>query len=309
MRIPSLLFITLAACATDVVAPTVPELPRDPAGAFAVHGQHDVAAMPPSLVADLVAAADDPGRYLIARMIDELPDGAIKTIARDAAPWIAAYFDDELSVIAPRLRRGLAEAAAELASIAAHFGTTETWLVTHQGAMTRVITGYRFLVGAAPVDVAFADRGLADVIVNTRVVLDATGQLTIGEHAVALSYGRLLRLGLDRAVVPSIEPGATSVAGMLAGLVDCKHLGAIVAEALDLAVPDLFATACTTALAAAASELDARIAQLDSTPLELDVTGSAFAIDADRDGTIDLLDGGVWSGPAAYVGTFTGWKY
>lgn len=309
-----LLLVLVTACGTDAVLPVAPDIPKSPAGAFAIHSTYDVAAMPHGLVDDLVKATGDPARYLVDRIVGALPDGPIKTAAHEAEPFIAAYLDNRLDEVAPRLARGLAQAATELASIASHFGTAETLDIPHHGNAMRTITGLRFLVGSAPANVAFVDHGVADLAVPVRVVLDTSGNLTLSEHVLELSYGRLLRLGLDHAVVPSIEPSASGVAEMLRNLVDCKRVGAAVATALHVDAPSLFEAACTTGLTAAATDLDGRLAELDSVPLVLDLTGFARGTDSDHDGKMDTIDTGVWSGSARYgnapaplgTSTFTG---
>jgi hypothetical protein len=292
------LLVLLVACGTDRIPPAVTDIPSNPAGVFSLHSAYDIAAMPGGIVDEWEVAADDPARYLAERIVAGLPDGPVKTAAHQAIPFVAAYLDGQLAEIAPRLQRGLAEASVKLVAIATRFGTNEILRVTHQSNATRTIAGFRFLVGSAPVDVAFADHGDPDATVAVKLELDKAGNLAIAEHVVQLSYGRLLRLGLDHAVVPSIVPSATGVAEMLRNLVDCKRVGKLVSDALGANAPDVFATACTIGLVAAARELDDRLAGLDASPLVLDATGAARGVDMDHDGSMDAIVDGLWSGTA-----------
>ncbi|TMQ13005.1 MAG: hypothetical protein E6J90_29570 [Deltaproteobacteria bacterium] len=281
-------------------------VPASPAGAFAVVSTFDLrlpAAAQPAMAA-LTAATDgpdDPSRFVIDRMIEGLPDGSAKTIAKAVAPYVAAYVNARLNEIAPRFVGGLAGIATGLSRIATHVGTLETLQIDAGGTGVRTIHGVRFEVGGAVTVVHLAEAGLADISAAVRAVLDATGQLAISEHAHGLPYGAILRLGLDRAVVPSVQPGARDLAEALGALLDCARLGALVAERVGLGSAALYAAACQTAMTAAASEVDARLAAIDQIALGIEVAGTVHAVDHDGDGTIDELTGGRWTG-AVYTG-------
>jgi len=276
-------------------------VPTSPAGRFAVTSTFDLpvpaaAGVVLAALADATDGPDDPTRYLVDRMIATLPDGTIKTIAGGAAPYVAAYLNERLADIAPRFVTGIAAISDGLARVASHVGTVETLEIDGSGAAIRTITGVRFDVAAKPVIAGFADAGLADIVVGTHVALDATGHVTIGDHAHGVPYGALLRLGLDRAVIAVVEPAARDLAAALAALVDCIALGALAADRIGLGSPALYQTACRAAMTAIASELYARIAAIDDAPVALEVTGGADGVDLDGDGTLDELRAGRWSG-------------
>jgi hypothetical protein len=305
-RCSSVLFIlaSLAGCSSALPGPdAAPALvvPTSPAGRFTITSTFDLPVPPAAepVLATLTAATDgpdDPSRYLVDRMIATLPDGTVKTIATGAAPYVAAYLNARLADIAPRLVPGIAAISGGLARIASHVGTLETLEVDDSGAAVRTLTGVRFDVGTAPVSVGFADAGLANLGVATRVELDAAGHVTIGAHAHGLPYGAWLRLGLDRAVIAGVAPGARDLAAALAALVDCASVGALAADRIGLGSAALYRTACQAAMTAIASELDARIAAIDDPPAALELTGSADGVDLDGDGTLDELRAGRWTG-------------
>jgi len=307
IRCGSLVLIVLASLAgcssalpgPDAAPPST--VPTSPAGRFTVTSTFDLPVPPAAepVLAALAAATDgpdDPTRYLVDRMIATLPDGTIKTIAGGAAPYVAAYLNERLADIAPRFVTGIAALSDGLARIASHVGTVETLEIDGRGAAIRTITGARFDVGATPVIVGFAGAGLADLVAGTQVTLDATGRVTIGDHAHRVPYGAWLRLGLDRAVIAGVEPTARDLATALASLVDCAALGALAADRIGLGSPALYQTACRAAMTAIASELYARIAAIDDAPVALDVTGTADGVDLDGDGSMDELRAGRWSG-------------
>jgi hypothetical protein len=297
----------LAACGAGAPPLTVPDaapvstVPASPSGVFAVTSTLDVAAPPTAaaIVAELAAAtdgADDPARYLLDRMIAALPQGTVQTIARDAAPYLAAYLRERLDGFAPRLVPGLEAIAARLLRIAGHLATIETLQIDDRGGAVRTITGVRFDVGAAPVTANLADAGLPDLAMGLRVTLDGAGHLTLGEHAHRWPHGAILRLGLDRAVIASVVPAASDLTGALTALVDCPRLGALVADALGTGTAAPYRVACRAGMIAIASEIYAEIAAIDDTVIDLEVSGAATGLDLDGDGTLDEIRTGSWSG-------------
>lgn len=307
----SLAIAGLAACAGPAPepapdAPPAPTVPITPAGVFALTSTFDLrlpAAAEPA-IAMLTAATDgpdDPTRYVVDRMIEQLPDGTVKTIAAAVAPYVAAYVNARLVEIAPRFVAGLDGIATGVSRIATHLGTLEALQIADDGTGVRTITGARFEVGGAATTVRFGDAGLADLSAGVRATLDATGRLAISEHVHELPYGAIVRLGLDRAVVPSVAPAARDLADALRMLLDCDRLGAAVADYVGLGTAALYGEACRTAMTAIASEIDRRLAAIDDAALGIEVAGIASGHDGDGDGEIDELRAGRWTG-ALYTG-------
>lgn len=159
----------------------------------------------------------------------------------------------------------------------------------------------RFEVGHTVTVVSLADGGLGDLVAGVWVTVDAAGNVGISEHAHALPYGAILRLGLDRAVAPSVEPTAGDLAGALGRLLDCDRLGGVIAGRVGLGSATLYAAACRTAMAAMASDVEAQLVAIDQTPLGIEVAGAAVGFDGDGDGTMDELRAGRWTG-AVFAG-------
>ena len=313
--------LALGACAS--AAPGTPAdasaslVPRSVAGSFAVTSEVDMPmpAEAAAALAPLVAATDgpdDPSRYLLDRLVDQLPAGTIQTIARDAVPLLASYLNTRLGDVAPHLTSGLHALALGLERIARHVGTMETWQIDAHGAVTRVIGGVRVSTGGTPVELRFADHGLDDRVASTQITLDKTGRLALADHRVPLGYSALLRLELDNAIVPSVDPAASDLGTALADLVDCEQVGDLLADELGIGTPALYRAACIAATGALANQVYARLATIDAeAPLQLEIEGSAQGVDRDGNGSMDELVGGSWRGelsPAGPLGlaTFSG---
>jgi hypothetical protein len=305
----SLAITALAACgeappASGAAPPST--IPVSPVGVFAVTSTFDLHvphAAAPALTTLLAAAdgPDGPARYLVDRVIASLPEGRVKTLATAAEPYVVADINARLVDLAPRWVDGLDGLAAGLSRIATHLGTVETLRVDDGGTGVRTITGVRFEVGKAVTVVSLAGAGIADLAAGVRVTLDDAGHVGISEHACALPYGAILRLGLDRAVAPSVEPTAGDLAGALGGLLDCDRLGGMIADRVGLGSATLYGTACRATLTAIASEVDAQLAAIDRAPIGIELAGTAVGFDGNGDGTMDELRAGRWSG-AVYVG-------
>ncbi|HEY5946418.1 MAG TPA: hypothetical protein VIV40_13035 [Kofleriaceae bacterium] len=340
----SLFIITLVSSAcTDDPTPSAPDatatVPIELAGHYSVTSTFSLSAPPPAaanVLAELSAMTDgpdDPSRYLIDLVIERLPDGATKTYATVIAPYIAAYVNQRLASVAPHFVDGSRALATGLARIAQHFGTSETFDIAADGPrvegddfivesswLSRTIVGLRFDLhaGRDVADVRFAPLGLADIATKSVVMLDATpargtssptDQLAINLYTFTLPYTRLLRLGLDFAVIPDVVPGAHDLAQALVELVDCSRLGTVVSEYVGLGSPTFYATACNLGLSAAAARIYDRIAAIDATSLSIDIAGQAHAVDANGDGPMDAIATGTWTGTSAGVaisGNFDG---
>ena len=296
------LIVVVTACGTDAEpAPDagVRPVPIEPAGRFAVRSSITLAT-PPAAVSEVLAelatatdGPDDPSRYLIDLVIARIPDGYIKTFASEAAPFLAAYVNARISSTAPRFVPGVRALVDGLGRTARRIVTLEQVEIDRLGRVYRTIEGLRF----DTTDVYFADVGLADVTVTTSAIVAGEG-LVIAAHTAGVAYGPLIRLGLDREVIPAVVPGARDLATVLYVLVDCTRLGALIAEAVGLGPARLYADACTVGLTSAAARIYDGLPALDGLPIALEVTGAARAVDRDGNGTMDSFVDGRW------VGTF-----
>jgi hypothetical protein len=283
-------------------------VPRYLAGAYEVESELDLPLPPAATVAlmPITAAiddADDPSRYVLDRMVDELPDGTVKTIARDAVPLLASYLNARLTDVAPRLVSGLHALVLGLDRIERHVGTIESWQIDAQGEMTRVFHAARFEVGSTPVEVEFAAQGQDDRVAMTHVTVEPTGRLAIAPHRMPLGYGALIRVGLDRAVIPGVDPGANDLPTVFADLIDCQRLGQMIADELGIGTVGVYRAACATAMIAIADEVYTRLAAIDgAAPLVLELAGTAQGSDADHDGSLDDVHAGTWTGTLDAVG-------
>lgn len=293
----------LAACTDERPAgpDAAPAVPLEATGTFAVRSAFALTA-PPEGAADVLAeltgatdGPDDPSRFLIDKLIARLPEGRTQVIAAAVSPFVAAYVQQRIDSFAPHLADTLRALANGTNEIARRFGTTESLSIDATGNAEHVITGLGFGASGRTVDIAFAPLGMADVTMHTTASLDGA-RLVIASHGADVPYGTILRLGLDRVVVPHVAPGALDLADALVHSVSCERLGAHIAEYLGVGTIDMYARACEVALMSLAAEIYER---LEATPVQLVIAGSAHAIDLDGDGPMDSITTGAWTGTFA----------
>jgi hypothetical protein len=305
--------LVLCACSSAATAPGDGPgvVPLTPVGSYTLHSDFDLATSLPGeagAVVNVFLAAtdgpDDPTRYLVDLLVDELPDGHVKNIARSSAPFVAGFLNDRLLEIAPHFVTTIRDAGNKLGQVAHHFGLREQLDVTGDGRARHTVSGVHFQIDRAAMDFAFADEGQPDVVVSgVGVTFDDVGTLGLANHVVPLSYGQLVELAIDKAIIPMIDPAATDLGDLFARLVDCAAVGEDVYEALQLGSASSFEDACTAGLEAGANAIYASIRQVDSAALQFSIAGTAKGIDVDADGTLDRLQSGTWTGTVSYAGT------
>jgi hypothetical protein len=302
--------LAFAACASaDVAAPDAPPISTIPThitGTYDLVGQLDLQTLPEpatyvlSELASATDSPDDPARYLVDHMIAGMPEGTWKAIATGLAGYVAPYIETEIDRIAPRFAPGIRAIAAGLNAIAHHVTTLERLSISADGTTTRALVGLQ--LANTPVD--FAAGGAADSLALSRSVIDSTGTLAIASHHLSFPFGEMLRLGLDRAVIPPIDLSAGDLATALRDLVDCHQLGITFADHAGFGAASMYETACGAGMTALASEVYDRLAAIDTaSSFELDVSGTATGVDKDRDGTMDVITNGTWVGTTDYAGT------
>jgi len=291
----------------------------DAAGTYQLQSTFDIASNMPgtvgTVVNQIIAATDDPSdptKWVLDQMLSQMSSGTIKSILQTAEPFVASYLNDQLLQIAPNFVTTAIAAGNDFGDMAKQFGLNETLVVTHAGAdYTAVHTalGVHFDINGEPFDLAFADYQLQNVVANNvPVQLDATGKLSIGAHKLPLSYGAMLRIGLDAAIIPTLDPNASNLDQLLEDQIDCYMVGLNVEYAVynDIGVDfgsDVFEQACHTGLQVGADTIYQQIANIDQSALEFDVTGTAKAVDTDHDYKIDSIQTGKWAGTLSYSGT------
>jgi hypothetical protein len=284
--------------------------PTTPEGKYSMQSDIDVASNMPgtagTIVNYFISATDDPDdptKFIVEQVVAALPDGSIKNTLNGSIPFVAGYLNDRLLEVAPDFVSNIVDVGDKFGQMAHHFGTVETLEVNAQGQATKTITGLHFTIDGVDENFAFADEGIANVVVpNVLVTLDQNGKLTIGEHTVGLKFGSVVKLAMDKAIIPMIDPSASNLGDLMKKWVNCQAVGQYVYEAVGIGSASTFQSACTAGLTGGSNALYKLLDNIDTSALQFNMTGTARAIDKNHDGKIDDIQTGTWTGSTAYAG-------
>ena len=252
----------------------------------------------PALISELTAWAESvqPGT------------GVRVAILQGAKPIVAGYLNDELNNLAPDLVGTIVELGQHMADLTKHFGVNEKLDVSgaDQTLIARVTAdGVRFTIDGNQIDLAFVDHDVDDVIADgVLITVENESRMLIGEHALPLPYGKIVRMGLDAAIIPTIDPNAHNLTDLLDNLVNCQAVGQSIATSLGFGTASFWTSACTSGLSGAANLVYEQIAASDS-QLTFRLTGNARVSDSNGDHKLDKLSFGTWAGTLSYDATDT----
>jgi hypothetical protein len=317
---------TAAGCGTDPSTPggggggggggdDQPPPPLDATGTYAMHSTFDLASNMPgtagTVVNTIIAATDDrddPTRWIVDQIIAQLPNGVIKSALITGEDFVVGYLNQRLLDLAPDFVSTMVLVGHDFGDIAKHFGLDETLALTKIGdgyTATHSVVGVHYKLGNQEGDFLLTNYHVANVVIdNVAVTMDQSGQLTIAAHNVPLAYGKLLRLGLDAAIIPLIDSSAHSLNDLLAHKVNCEAVGNAIGDAIGFGA-STFKSGCSAALVAGANLVYSKIDAIDATALQFGLNGNARAVDKNNDRRIDSIQTGTWSGTLAYGTTPT----
>lgn len=291
----------------------------DATGKYQVRSTFDIATNAPGKVGEvsnaIIAMTDgpnDPTEWILDQIIAKMDAGTLKNIATSAKPFVAGYLNDRLLQIAPNFVTKTIKLGNNFGQMTKNFGLNETIEVAKGGQAynsTVSAIGVHFQIDSVDSDVMFADNSIAAVTAsNVGVSLDAYGKLDIAEHKLPLSYGKVLRLGLDEVVIPALDANATNLNTLLTRLVNCQAVGTAINDALVEQFgygggAGTWQAACTAGLNYGAQQIYAKIDSIDSSALEFGLVGTSKALDANKDGMVDTIQTGKWTGTLSYSGT------
>jgi len=288
-----------------------PEPQIDAQGTYRVNSTFDIATNMPGTggtilngIIDATNSPDDPMRWILDQMLAQMDPGTLKDILVAAEPFVAGYLNDRLHDLAPDLLDKLTEVGHRLEQMTKHFGLNEKLQVSSvdQTYIARVTAdGVRFTIDGTTTDLDFFSHNIDDVVANDVFITYDKGasRLGIGDHTLPLPYGKIVRVGLDFAVIPAIDPNAHNLGELLDHAVNCNGVGQSISDALGFGSASFWGAACHSGLNAGANLLYDQIADQNS-KLSLQLVGSSRAADTNNDYKLDKLLFGTWQGSMTY---------
>jgi hypothetical protein len=286
-------------------------VPLTPEGKFAVQSDFDLATNLPGVAGtainyfiDATDDPDDPAKFILEQVLSALPNGSVKDTLQGAVPFVAGYLNDRLLQVAPDFISKIVEVGDAFGQIARHFGTLETLEIGADGRAVKKVEGLHFKVDGVDLDFEFADYNIAVVTVpNVQVTLEQNGKLLIEKHRVPLKYGAIMRLALEEAILPMIDPSLTDLESLLLSVINCQAVGQYIYNAIEVGSPSTFESACRTGIGLAENALYRALDNIDASALEFEIFGTSRAVDRNDDGKMDEIQSGRWTGGVWYAGS------
>jgi hypothetical protein len=293
--------------------PPAPEPEMQFSGGYRLSSQFDIVTNMPgnsgAFLNGLIEATDDPDdpmSWLVDKMLAQMEPGTLKDILQGAKPFVIGYLNDEVTSLAPELFATITQIGQNMEDVGKHLGLEEKLWVdvvdhSHVGKIT--VDGVAFTIAGTTTKHLFADHNINNVeATGVYISLDTESRFRIAQHTLPLPYGKIARLALDAAVIPAIDPSATSLQQLLSNAVNCQGVGQSVSDALGFGSASFWASACNGGLGLVANEVYGQILDMDAV-LGLNIQGVARASDTDSDYKIDKLSLGDWDGTMTYSGT------
>lgn len=300
----------------------------DASGRYSMESTFDIASNMPGKVGAVTNAfiamtdgGSDPADWLLEQMIAKMPNGTMKSFLSSARPFVAGYLNDRLLQIAPDFVDTMVQVGNDFGQVAKGFGLKETLEISGSpGAYSSKITavGIHTKIDNIEMDVSFQSASLPDVSASAAgaadapggigVAVDSYGKIDISQHKLPLSYGKVLKLTLDKVIIPAVDQSATNLQTLLKSLINCAAVGV----ATDAAIKDQFGygggasfwtAACTVGLDFGAAAVYGKMDSIDTSALEFGLAGTAQAVDTDGDKLVDRIQTGTWAGTLSYSGT------
>ncbi|MBP9087070.1 MAG: hypothetical protein KBG15_13195 [Kofleriaceae bacterium] len=283
------------------------------AGKYGLSSKFDMQANMPGAVGevarmfiDMTDDSTDPGQFIAEQVVAAMPSGAVRTALNAALPFVSGYLNDYLLQIAPDFVTKIVKIGNVFGDASKNFGTLSELSVTGSTSPyvgSHTVNGVEFKIDGNQIPFMFADYGMTNVnVANLAVGLEQAGKMTISDHKLPLQYGAVLRIALDEAIIPLVDPNAANLTELLQSLVDCQAVGQAVANQIGFGAGTA-EVACNAGLALAANKIYDKLAEMDGSALEFQVAGTAKAVDSNADQTADRIDRGGWTGTVSYAGT------
>ncbi|MBI4508836.1 MAG: hypothetical protein HY698_04320 [Deltaproteobacteria bacterium] len=283
------------------------------AGSYELESQFDLVSGIPGLAGAVVGEfiemtddRDDPATWLLDRSMEQMP-GTLKAVIQVLRPGLDAILNEVIlnEVIlseSPEFVTTIRDLGNDFGQVAKKFGlVTQLDLAKtprpaeFQG--THQVLGIFFDVDGAVQEYSVEEVGLGQIV--ARDVAVSPGELdaiSVGEHALNISYGSMLRFALNRVLIPLIDPTSDTLAELLSALIDCRSLGRELSSTIGYDVTGTFTAACRVGILASSTFIDKQLDQVDGNASSMVLEGEARATDSNTDRTVDKLHSGLWEG-------------
>lgn len=250
---------------------------------------------------------DDPAKWMLQKIIDNMSSGTLRSTLNTFAGFAAGYLNDRLTSFAPNFVPAMKDVGARLNAAMQQLGTVSELKISKNGTQlsaVHTVVGVRFgAIDTAPAFL-FASNGMSNIAVDKiNIDIDRAGPVSIAEHKVPLTMGKVAVIALNQVVIPSIDPNARNLGELFTRLVNCDQVGSYLATAVGFGTASVYAAACRGGLTFGANSIVAKLEAQNGVAFEFTLKGKGFAEDGDSDNVAEAISGGTWSGAISSGGT------
>ncbi len=282
-------------------------------GTYQLESQFDLVAGLPGTFGDVVRTViditdspNDPTTYLIDLALKEIDNSTVTNALNALRPGLDVAINEFLKSQLGDVYTNLLAFGNGFGDAAQRFGLKSELAIAKNAngtyVATHTIKGIFFMTDAGGgkrerQDVDLAEMSM-DYIVASNVAITRSGDasITIGDHALPLSYGKALVYMVRNIVIPLIDPWARNMTEFLQDIVDCDTLGDEIATEVGFGSGSIYASACKTALAFAGNYLEGKLGEVGGTATGFHLHGTARLQDTNDDRKVDKLMAGSWEG-------------
>jgi hypothetical protein len=295
------------AVAVQPAAPPLPPLGFD--GSYSIDSQFNLVNGLPGTVGDIVNAIidmtdspNDPATWLIDLALQKIDNSTITSAVNAVRPALDSFANDALKKYAPSIVDDFITFGNTFGQVTKKFGVESQLVVTKDASgtytATHTVTGVNFTISGTKYSYTLADLGISNVSAqNIAVTADPmTGDMTIADHSLGLSYGKVVVYALDHLVIPMIDGFASNLTDLLKDEVPCASISVDIANYVGIGDPSLYESACDTALDFAGAYVEGKISDLGGTASAFKIHGTTKGVDTNHDNSVDKLQDGLWEG-------------
>ena len=290
-------------------------------GTYQLESQFDLVSALPGTVGDVVRTViditdspNDPTTFLIDEALSQINDSTVTNAVNALRPGLDVGINEFLKSQLGDVYTSLVEFGNGFGDAAQRFGLKSELAVTKSAdgsyAATHTVKGIFFFTDAGGgtrkrQDVDLADAHI-DYVVASNIPVTRTGDtsITIGDHSLQMSYGKLLVYSVRNVVLRLIDPGASTMTDFLQDTVDCDTLGQKIYDEVKSGSAGIYGSACKTALAIVGNVIEGKLGAVGGTATGFHIHGTVQIKDTDNDRKVDKLQGGQWQG-SLDIGTDT----
>jgi hypothetical protein len=242
---------------------------------------------------------EDPGKFVVDTVLAEVDNQAVLVVASVLKPTLYVEVNKLLNSIAPQLVADIKQLAQDISTIARHFELQSVMVSpTPQQADKPMVVNHNAYKIAWSLQGKRAEYAFNQPPQAKNVLLTWGGDsdLVVAEHDLKIKYGVFLVGAINSLVIPNIEPNANDITSLLQARVNCQKVAETMNNTVGAGGVPLWKLACDTGVAAVAKLLEDQVAQLDNGDSTLSISGVSKLRDMDKNGKLDALNQGVWTG-------------